>query len=186
MTTIVPLWLPTLLSAVAVFAASSLIHMLLKWHNSDQTGLSNEDAVADALRGAAPGEYRLPWCATAAEIKTPAFQDKVKRGPMAVVGVYPPRNMDQAFTRALIQWFVYSVVVSIVAGHVAFVALGRAAAHDLIVHTVALTAFAGYGLALAQQSIWGPKKWWPTAKSMIDSLIYALITAYIFVWAWPR
>jgi cellobiose-specific phosphotransferase system component IIC len=186
METLLPLWMPVLASAVAVFVASSLVHMVLKWHLSDQSGLANEDAVADALRGAAPGEYRLPWCATMEAMKAPAFQEKLKRGPVAVVGVYAQGDVGKAFARSLAQWFVYALVVSLLAGHVAFAVLGRTAEHDFIVHTVGLTAFAGYGLGLAQQSIWGPKKWWPTVKSMIDALVYAMLTGFIFSWLWPR
>jgi hypothetical protein len=44
------LWLPILLSAVCVFAASSLIHMVVKWHASDYNPLSNEDEVRAAIR----------------------------------------------------------------------------------------------------------------------------------------
>ena len=36
------LWIAIALSAVAVFLASSLIHMVLKWHNSDYLKLANE------------------------------------------------------------------------------------------------------------------------------------------------
>lgn len=54
------LWLPTLLSAVAVFIVSSLIHMLLRWHRNDQSRLPNEDAVAEALMALDAGDYRMP------------------------------------------------------------------------------------------------------------------------------
>ena len=36
------LWMPILLSAVAVFIASSAIHMVVKWHNSDFKKLPDE------------------------------------------------------------------------------------------------------------------------------------------------
>ena len=38
------LWLAIVLAAVAVFVASSIIHMVLKYHNADYRGLGNEDA----------------------------------------------------------------------------------------------------------------------------------------------
>ena len=44
MTFLAQLWMPIVLSAVLVFAASSLIHMVLKWHNADYRPLANEDA----------------------------------------------------------------------------------------------------------------------------------------------
>ena len=44
------LWLPVLLSAVFVFIASSIIHMVLKYHGNDYKAVPSEDAVMDALR----------------------------------------------------------------------------------------------------------------------------------------
>jgi hypothetical protein len=180
-----PLWLPVLVSAVAVFIVSSIIHMVIRWHQHDEGAVPNEDAVADLLRGLPAGEYRLPWAANMEDMKAPAFQEKVKRGPMARIGIWQG-DMTTGFKRSLILWFAYSLVASFIAGHVALAALGRETdAHDIF-HAVVLTAFAGYGLGLAQQSIWGPKKWWPTVKGMVDAVIYSLVTAGVFVWLWPK
>jgi len=43
MVSLMELWLPIVLSAVAVFAASSIIHMVLGYHNSDYKKLPGED-----------------------------------------------------------------------------------------------------------------------------------------------
>ncbi len=43
---IMSLWLPIVLSAIIVFVASSIIHMVLKYHNSDYPQLSGEDGIA--------------------------------------------------------------------------------------------------------------------------------------------
>ena len=50
MVTIASLWLPILLSAVVVFVASFVVHMLVPFHRSDYRTLPNEDQVMDALR----------------------------------------------------------------------------------------------------------------------------------------
>ena len=184
MSFLLAIWLPTLVAAVAVFVVSALIHMVIRWHQHDEGKIPNEDAVADALRGLPAGEYRFPYAASMDEMKSPAYQEKAARG-MGRVGIYQG-DMGAGFRNALIMWFVYCLVASFLAGHVALGALGRNTDHHDILHTVGLTAFAGYGLALAQQSIWGPKKWWPTTKSLIDALVYAIVTALVFVWLWPR
>lgn len=56
------LWLPILLSAIVVFAASSLIHMVLPFHKSDYTKVPREDDVMTALRSFSipPGDARSP------------------------------------------------------------------------------------------------------------------------------
>ena len=48
------------------------------------------------------------------------------------------------------------------------------------------TAFAAYSLALAQHSIWYRRNWGATLRSMFDGLVYALLTAGVFGWLWPR
>ena len=46
------LWLPILVSAVVVFFASAIMHMVLAYHKSDYRKLPDEDRVTDAIRGA--------------------------------------------------------------------------------------------------------------------------------------
>jgi hypothetical protein len=48
------LWLPILVSAVLLHVVSAIIHMVLKYHNRDYTGLPNEDAVRAAIRAGNP------------------------------------------------------------------------------------------------------------------------------------
>ena len=45
MAAVVALWLPILLSSVAVFFASSIIHMLSPWHKSDYAHVPDHAAV---------------------------------------------------------------------------------------------------------------------------------------------
>ena len=77
MVSIFSLWLPILLSAVAVFVASSLIHMVLRYHSRDYKRLPSEDDVMDALRpfDLPPGDYMVP-CRNARRMKDPAFLEK--------------------------------------------------------------------------------------------------------------
>jgi len=46
-------------------------------------------------------------------------------------------------------------------------------------------AFAGYGLALLQRSIWYGQSWGTTLKSAFDTLVYAALMAGAFGWLWP-
>ena len=50
MVSIASLWLPIVLSAVAVFLASSVIHMFLGYHQNDYRALPDEAGIMDALR----------------------------------------------------------------------------------------------------------------------------------------
>src|SRR5947207_13794858 len=119
MTALSALWLPILLSTVAVFVASSIIHMTPLWHKTDYPRFSSEDRVLDALRpiGIPPGDYLMPRPANPAEMRSPEFQEKMKRGPAVLLTVMPPWSGSMAGN--LSQWFVYCLGVS---GFGAFIA----------------------------------------------------------------
>jgi len=179
------LWLPIVLSAVIVFVASSVMHMLLKYHNSDYRKLPDEDKILAALRPAnlTPGLYIFPHC-THAEMKSPAIQDKLKQGPVGMMTIRPSGPV--AMPKFLIQWVLYCLVigffVAYLTGHT--VALG---ANYLVVFRVAGTAaFMAYGLGGLSNGIWKGQPWSSVIKETVDGLVYGLLTAGTFGWLWPK
>lgn len=186
MTGLFALWLPILLSAVVVFVASSIIHMVLPWHKSDYPKVPNEDRVRDAIRALAipPGDYMIPRPSSTEEMKSPAFAEKVKEGPVLVMTVLPPGPMSMG--KNLTQWFVYCVVVSIFAAYVAGRALPPGSEYLKVFRFAGVTAFVGYALALWQMTIWYGRSLTATFKSTVDGLVYALLTAGVFGWLWPH
>ena len=186
MTGLFALWLPIVLSAGIVFVVSSVIHMMTPWHKGDYPKLPNEDRVMDALRplGIAPGEYMMPRASSREEMKSPVFMEKFKRGPVAMLTVWPGGSM--AMGQQLGQWFVYCIVVGIFAAYVAGRALPPGTAYLHVFRFAGVTAFTGYALALWQMSIWYRRSWSTTIKATVDGLIYALLTAGTFGWLWPR
>jgi hypothetical protein len=185
MVAITSLWLPILLAAVLVFAASSVIHMWLNYHANDLRELPSEDAVMDALRGfdIPPGDYVMPHAGSAASLKDPEFQAKLKAGPVAYMTVLP--NGPMAMGSKLVQWFIYCIVVGLFAAYIAGRALGPGAEYLSVFRFTGCTAFVGYGLAMVQDSIWMNKSWSATLKSLFDALVYGLLTAGAFGWLWP-
>jgi hypothetical protein len=185
MVPVMSLWVPILLSAVVVFIASSILHMVLTYHRGDFKALPMEADVLDSLRRVPPGDYLAPYASSAAAMKAPAFIEKRMKGPLLVMTVIPggPPTMGAQ----LAMWFVYSLVVSLFAGYIASRAL-EPGTHDYldVFRFVGTSAFMGYSLALVQNSIWYKRNWGATIKSMIDGLVYALLTAGTFGWLWPR
>jgi hypothetical protein len=180
------LWAPILLSAVFVFVLSSIIHMLLGYHAGDYAKVPSEDEAMAALRklGIPPGDYLIPCGSGPKDMKNPEFLKKVELGPVGTLTILPPGGF--AMGKRLVMWFVYSIVVGIVAAHVAATVHPAGTPYKMVFHTVALTAFAGYALALWQSPIWKSTKWSTTLKSTFDGLLYALLTAGTFGWLWPK
>ena len=186
MTALSALWLPILLSAVAVFIASSILHMVLPWHRSDYPAMPNETQVRDALRPFAipPGDYMVPRAAGPDEMKSAAFKEKWMQGPNMIVTILPAGEWSMG--RNLGLWFVYCLVVSVFAAYVASRALGPTAEYLSVFRFAGATAFAGYALALWQMFIWYRRSGTVTLKLTIDGLIFAMLTAGVMGWLWPR
>jgi len=185
MTALVALWLPILVAAVLVFVASSLIHMFTPWHVNDFAKLPHEDKVMDALRGfsIAPGDYLVPGFASQREMASPEFAEKTKRGPVMKMTVLPSGETSMA--RSLVLWFIYCLVVGLLAAYITGQALPMGAASKRVFQFAGATAFIGYAAALWQATIWYNRAWTATLRSTIDGLLYAIITAVVFVWLWP-
>ena len=182
--TVLSLWLPILIAAALVFIASSVIHMMLGFHNKDVGAIPDERRVADALRPfqIPPGDYALPH-GDAKEMATPEFIQKTKEGPVAIITVLPNKPMSMG--RSLVKWFGYSLVVGGVAAYVAGLTLGIGAEYGEVFRVVAAVSFAGYSLAVLQASIWWGRSWGYTVRTMADGLVYALLTGGVFGWLWP-
>ena len=178
--------LPILLSAVIVFVASSIIHMLLPFHKADIRRFPQEDDVLDALRrfNLPPGDYGAPMPASMSDMKSPTYVERRTRGPVAFMTILPgaPPSMGKSLTL----WFVYSIVVGVFAAYIAGRALGPGVQYLQVFRFVGASSFMGYSLALAQHSIWYGRNWGTTVRSMVDGLVYALLTAGTFGWLWPR
>jgi hypothetical protein len=185
MTPVWLLWPPILLAAVLVFVASSVLHMVLAYHRSDYRMLAREDEVMAALRpfGIPPGDYMMPCPGGRENMRSPAFLAKLSSGPVALFTVM--RNGPPSMVASLVQWFVFCVIVGVIAAYIAGRALPPGAAYLDVFRFAGATSFTGYALALWQDSIWYSRSWTTTLKSTGDGLVYSLLTAGVFGWLWP-
>jgi hypothetical protein len=187
MTVLHTLWLPILLSSAIIFVASSIIHMALQWwHRSDFRKLPQEDKIMDALRPYAmpPGDYMVPNCSGSAEMRSPEFKEKMRKGPVMLLTVAPSGPFGVG--KSLTLWFLYLLAVNALAGYVALHALPIGARYTSVFRIVGVTSFLGYAGALCQFSIWFRRSWLTTFKSTVDGLLYAGLAAGTFGWLWPR
>jgi hypothetical protein len=185
MVPVLSLAIPILASAVLVFVVSAIIHMVLPFHKNDLRRLPDEEKVQEALRpfGIPPGDYALPHM-DASTMKDPQALERMTRGPVAILTVIP--NGPPSMGKSLALWFLYSVLVGVFAAYIAGRALGPGVSYLEVFRFVGASAFMGYAMALLQQSIWWAKNWGATLRSVADGLVYALLTAGVFGWLWPR
>jgi len=180
------LWLPILLSAVIVFFASFIMHIVLAYHKSDYRKLPDEDRVTDALRSACVTRgpaYFFPYFSFK-EMKSPPVIEKLKRGPVGLLTVLP--SGPPAMGKNMVLWFLYCVVISIFAAYLSGRLLAPGTAFLQVFRVVGIAALLGYGAAHAQESIWSGRSWVITFKHLFDGVIYALLTAATFGCLWQK
>ena len=179
------LWMPILLSAVIVFVASSIIHMVLPYHRSDYKKLPDEDKVLAALRsaGVTRGVYMFPHC-THKDMKSPEMLEKQKQGPIGSITVFPtgPVNMGKHLTL----WFLFCVVIGVFTAYLTGRTMPSGADYLHVFRVAGTVSFMAYGVGYLANGIWMGLPWSNVTKHVFDGLIYGLLTAGTFGWLWPR
>ena len=175
-----PLWLPIVLSAVLVFVASAILHMVLPFHHSDYDKLPDEDALLDALREqkAGAGNYFAPHAVGAEARESEEVKAKLERGPLVFATVIPHIAMG----KQLVSWFVFCLAIGFYVAYVASFTVPADADYKAVFRLTSTIAFLGYAGASASESIWMGRKWSATIKRLVDGLVYSLLTGGVFGW----
>lgn len=185
MSALATLWIPILATAVGIFIASSLIHMVFKWHQSDYRALANEDAVRAAINAGspAPGLYTVPHCMDMKDMGSEAMQKKFVEGPNALITVRA--NGMPNMGAYLGQWFALTLVVAAAVAVITAGAVAPGAANASNAGCLAgMMTFLAYFVGSACNSVWMGKTWVSTAKDALDATIYGGITCVIFMKLW--
>jgi hypothetical protein len=183
---IMALWLPILLSAVIVFIASSIIHMVLGYHRRDYTKLPDEDAVMEAMRRASPrpGYYVFPHAPDMKAMGSPEMIEKYKRGPLGFVTILPTGVPTMGKSLAL--WFAYCLVIAVFAAYLAGRTLDGGATYLAVFRVAGTAAFLAFGIGPLIDVIWKGQPWRMTLVHLFDGLVYSLLTGGTFGALWPR
>ena len=183
---ITALWLPILISAVIVFVASSVLHMVFTYHHHDHGKLPEENKLLEAMRqaGVAPGNYRFPCPDSMRDMSSPEMIERYKKGPVGLMHVVP--SGPPAMPKYLAMWFAYCLLIGFFAAYLTGRTLSAGESYLSVFRVSGTAAFLAYGLGGIQDSIWRGQVWSTTLKHTADGLVYALLTAGVFGWLWPR
>ena len=180
------LWMPILVSGVVVFILSAIVWTAMPHHKTEWQGLSAEDDVLSALGRASPspGQYAFPFFRDPKERENPMVKGKLERGPVGYLTVVP--NGTPAMGPMMLQSVVYNVVVAFLTAYVSWHALGAGADYLAVFRIVGAVSFLAYTMAAVPESIWFGRPWRSFALQVVDGLLYALFSAGVFGWLWPR
>jgi hypothetical protein len=174
------LWLPILLSAVALFFASFLSWMIVQLHKHDWVKLPQEDSFLGAVRplNLAPGSYMFPGCNSQAEMQNPEYKQKVEQGPIGIMTVFGKVNMG----RNLGLTFLYFLAVSFCIAYLGTIGIDSGAEFMDVFRFMATAGLLTFLPAIIQHSIWFHCR---VAGHVVESIAYALIVGAIFGAMWP-
>ena len=182
---LVSLWLPILLSAVAVWIVSAVVWMALPHHKNDFIALPDEDGFMDDLRkrGIKPGNYVFPDFRKRDSMETDKVKNALQQGPVGHLSLWqPPLTMGGK----MIGTFIVYLVVSALIAYLARVALPTPAPFAKVFQVVATAGVLAYSFSFIPNSIWFGSYKRTIAAGFIDGIVYGLITGAIFAWRWPH
>jgi hypothetical protein len=180
-TQLIALWLPIVLSGVALFFASWIAWMFLPHHKAEWKGLPNEDAFMAAVKnvGVPPGQYMFPHPKTSGDYKSEAFKAKVKAGPNGTITVWSaPANMGVNMLCTVLFFVVANFVIAYLAGQV----LAPGTEKMKVFQFVGTAGILTYGTANILNGIWFGRK---MIADILDGIVFGLITGAIFAAMWP-
>ncbi len=182
MLTITLLWLPILLSAVAVWIVSALVWTVMPHHKTDYAAFTDEDKARADLKeqNLKPGLYSMPFVGTQ-DMNSPEVKQKWAEGPVAFVTVLPN---GLAMGQKLIFSFIQNLIVAVVIAYIATFTLTADSHYMEVFRLVFIVTWLTYAAAFVQDAVWFGRGWSVILKFSFDALLYASVTAGIFGWLW--
>lgn len=175
--------LAIVLSAVAVFVASSIIWTATPLHKNDYKKLAKEAELLDTVRSVAPGpgRYAFPFCKPGDE-KDEAVAARVEKGPWGMLLLAPSKpNMG----KALAAWMLYLLVVGLFVAYLLTLSMREGARYMDVFQMASTVAFLAHAGGAVPGCIWRGEPWSGLKGQLFDGLVYALLTAGVFAWQFP-
>jgi hypothetical protein len=182
------LWLPILVSGVAVWFASALFWMAIGHHNKDVDAIPNEQEFIETIRrfGLKPGNYGYPdfqKCKSLPKEERAKFYKDWDKNPSGLLRVWAPANMGVN----MFLTFFFCLVTSAVIAYLGWAALKHSG--EPFAHVMQILGTAGilaYCFASFPNDIWFQKSKRAMLTNLIDGLVFGLLTGAIFAWLWPK
>jgi hypothetical protein len=181
-TSLSSLWLPILVSGIALFFASFAAWMLLPHHKSEWIGLPNEDAVMQQIKNdnVTAGQYCFPYAASPEAMKNEPYKSKMSAGPRGTLTLWKaPPNMGINMACTVLFFLIANAVIAYLAAMV----ISPGADRWFVFRFVGTAGVLTYGTANILNGIWFGRK---MVADIVDGVVYGLITGLIFALLWPR
>jgi hypothetical protein len=178
--------LPVVLSAIAVFILSMIIHLAMPWHKTDYAIVPDHDAAIAAIQSLnlSPDDYAMPNVRVPGGGKNPDFVAEFERGPTFHLTMMPAGGMPMG--KFMGAWFGFMLLVSAIAGWVTSSIVPPGGDGHAVFHYSAIITACSYGFGGWTLSIWYFRRWSTAFKGTFDAILYGLASGAVFMWMWPK
>lgn len=180
MTFLTALWVPILISGVALFFASFVFWTMAPHHKTDWRKVDTEDDLMAAIGklNLPAGSYMFPYCTHGEEMKSEAFQKKYQAGPRGVMLLWDVPSMG-------VNMFCTFLFFLVTAGIIAYVSYATLAPGERFLHVFRIVGTIGvltYSAAGIPHGIWFKRR---MITDIVDGIVYGILVGLIFAWWWP-
>jgi hypothetical protein len=127
--------------------------------------------------------YMLPFCPPE-KMKEASTLAKFAEGPVGMLILRASGAFNMGKSLGL--WFVFCLLVALFAGYIGSATLAAGADGMQVFRVIATAAFMGFGFGALPNHIWWGESFASTAKNLVDGVVYAAVTAAVFMWLWPH
>jgi hypothetical protein len=177
------LWLPIIVSAVAVWVASAVAWMALPHHKKDWRPMPDEAAffrAFDSLKFP-PGNYGFPDCKDKAKRNDPEVKRRWEAGEMGLLSIWGKMSMG----RNMVVTFIVYLAISFFVAYIGAAAVKPGATFSQAFQVLGAAGVLAYAFSHIPGSVWFNH--YPRAILMcvLDGIVYGLITGAVFAAMWP-
>lgn len=184
MSELLPLWLPIVLSAFAVWILATIAWTALPHHRRDYVALPDEARFSEFLRAQRipPGNYVFPDFRGREAMKSASVARQLEQGPVGHLSVWTtPLTMADKMIGTL----VLHLVVSVLVAYLARTALPGAASSVQVFRIAGTGGVLAYAFAFVPSALWFGAYRRAIVASVVDGVAFGLLTGAIFAWLWP-
>ncbi len=178
------LWLPVLVSSIAVFFASFLAWMVVGHHKPDWRELPDERRVGELLQnaGVQPGRYLFPLAQNREQMADPVKQQLLKSGPWGTINLFPAAP---AMGRNLILTWLFYLTTSLFVAYLGTLALEPGATFLQVFQVTGTAGILAYCFGFVPNAIWFGTPLRAVLMDVLDGLTFGLLTGAVFGILWP-
>lgn len=180
------LWIPIVVSSLAVLGASCVVHVFIAQRLRNWKTLPEEDATVEQLQksGTGRGFYVFPGTQNRASGASEESRlQRMESGPWGTVNI---RAGQPSIGKALVQYLTFCLVTSILVAYLGTLALSPGDDFSRVFQVIGTAGILAYAFGGIPNAIWLGLDFRSAVLDVVDGIFCGLITGAVFGILWPN